>query len=221
MSISGQSPKGARTELYVRTVSGVAMIAVALACLWIGGWAFGLLVLLAAALMGTEWFRLTRSRSLLFRLAGVPYVLLPTWALFFARSQPEYGFGLTLWTLAIVWATDIGAYFAGRAIGGPKLAPALSPSKTWAGLIGGMVLAGLTAWGAAQAGGLPPLAAWLGAPLAVLAQAGDLFESGMKRRAGVKDSGAILPGHGGALDRLDGVVPVATVVGLLLWCGLL
>jgi phosphatidate cytidylyltransferase len=146
--------------------------------------------------------------------AGTIYVGLPILSLLLLRHQHE-GIVWTLWALALVWATDIGAYFAGRAIGGPKLAPRLSPSKTWAGLIGGVLLA--SAVGAAMHGfyGLP-LRMTLATPaLAVLAQAGDLFESRMKRRAGVKDSGTLIPGHGGVLDRLDGVVPVAPVAALL------
>lgn len=146
---------------------------------------------------------------------GIAYVGLPVLALLWIRAQ-DNGFALALWTLAIVWATDIGAYFAGRGIGGPKLAPRISPSKTWAGLAGGVVSAGLVGWALGEAAQLP-LRLMIAAPLlAVLAQGGDLYESWLKRRAGVKDSGNILPGHGGILDRLDGVVPVAPMAALLL-----
>lgn len=141
---------------------------------------------------------------------GLFYVALPAVGLVYLRDQ--HGIALTLWTLAVVWATDIGAYFAGRAIGGPKLAPALSPSKTWAGLIGGMAAAALVGGVLAQVAALPVRLLYLGAVMAVCAQAGDLFESWLKRRAGVKDSGTILPGHGGVMDRLDGIVPVATLM---------
>lgn len=146
--------------------------------------------------------------------AGAVYAGLPILALLLIRHQKE-GVIFTLWALALVWMCDIGAYFAGRAIGGAKLAPAISPNKTWAGLIGGVVLA--SAFGALMhvEFGLP----WrltLATPfLAVLAQGGDLFESWLKRRAGVKDSGTILPGHGGILDRLDGLIPVAPVAAFL------
>lgn len=152
------------------------------------------------------------------RLAlGVLYCGLPVIALMVCRRQTGFNEGVvfTLWALALVWATDIGAYFAGRTIGGPKLAPRVSPNKTWAGLIGGVVLAG--AFGAFMhaAYGLP-LRMTLATPfLAVLAQGGDLYESWLKRQAGVKDSGNILPGHGGIMDRLDGLVPVAPVAALL------
>ena len=145
---------------------------------------------------------------------GVVYCGLPVLALVVLRRE-EAGLVLALWTLALVWATDIGGYFAGRTIGGPKLAPRISPSKTWAGLIGGVALA--TALGAVLHvhAGLPFRLAAATPLLAALAQLGDLFESILKRRAGVKDSGHLLPGHGGILDRLDGLVPVAPVAALL------
>lgn len=145
---------------------------------------------------------------------GTVYVGLPILSLLLLRHQHE-GFVWTLWALALVWATDIGAYFTGRAIGGPRLAPRLSPSKTWAGLAGGVVLAGVL--GAALHGyaGLPWRMTLATPLLAVLAQGGDLYESSLKRHAGVKDSGRLLPGHGGVLDRLDGVVPVAPVAAFI------
>lgn len=202
------------SNLGARILSGVAMLLVAVGCLWAGGWAFGALVLVAALFMASEWLRLTRAMGGALQALGLPYIILPSIALVAIRAD---GFALALWTMAIVWGTDIGAYAAGRIIGGPKIAPAISPSKTWAGLAGGMIAAGIV--GALLAD--RELLRWLGPLLAVLAQAGDFFESWLKRRAGVKDSGAILPGHGGALDRLDGLVPVASVVGLLLWSGLL
>jgi phosphatidate cytidylyltransferase len=146
--------------------------------------------------------------------AGLLYAGVPTLSLMYLHDT-YHGFALTLWTLAIVWATDIGAYFSGRSIGGPKLAPVLSPNKTWAGLMGGMVAAILVGWLLAGALHLSPRLIGYAGFLAVAAQAGDLYESMMKRRAGVKDSGHILPGHGGAMDRLDGVVPVACLVALL------
>ena len=123
---------------------------------------------------------------------------------------------LVFWLMVVVWSTDIFAYFAGRGIGGPKLAPRISPNKTWAGLLGGMAGAMVVGalFGLAFEVGIPFLV--LGAPLALLAQVGDLYESSVKRRLGVKDSGAILPGHGGILDRVDGLLPVTVVVLLIL-----
>lgn len=153
--------------------------------------------------------------------AGLLYVALPAIALILLRQQPGQGLTIALWTLAIVWATDIGAYFAGRAIGGPKLAPKVSPNKTWAGLIGGMAAALLIGSGIASWAGLSWPYMIAGAPLAVAAQIGDLFESWLKRRSGVKDSGRLLPGHGGVLDRLDGLVPVAVLVAAGVAVGIL
>jgi len=141
---------------------------------------------------------------------GVAYIGLPCIALIWLRRNPdpESGLVVVLWLFAVVWATDVGAYVAGRLIGGPKLAPAISPNKTWAGLVGGMaaaVLVSLVAvvWG----GGRPPAALVVASTgLALVSQAGDLTESALKRRFGVKDAGQIIPGHGGALDRLDGML---------------
>lgn len=146
---------------------------------------------------------------------GMLYVGLPVLAILWLRER-DNGLTIALWTLAVVWATDIGAYFAGRTIGGAKLAPRISPNKTWAGLAGGMVAAVLFSFAMHGWGGLPFVFVIASPVLALIAQAGDLYESWLKRRAGVKDSGSILPGHGGVLDRLDGVVPVAPAVALVL-----
>jgi phosphatidate cytidylyltransferase len=127
---------------------------------------------------------------------------------------------LLIWVFLVTWSTDIGAYFAGRAFGRRKLAPSISPGKTVEGLYGGVIAAALIggAWAIWTGLGTPLL---LLAPLfALAAQAGDLFESRMKRRAGVKDSGSWLPGHGGVLDRLDGLVPVAVLTALAQLSGL-
>jgi phosphatidate cytidylyltransferase len=146
--------------------------------------------------------------------AGLLYAGLPAVALIWVRAQPQ-GLAATVFLLVCVWATDIVAFFAGRAIGGPKLAPRISPNKTWAGAIGGvvgaMIIAGvLAAWHFGPGnGGFVGIFAGLAGVLAALSVNGDLLESHLKRRAGVKDSGNILPGHGGVMDRLDGLVPVA------------
>ncbi len=145
---------------------------------------------------------------------GIPYVTAGIVGLAWLREHP--GLPLVLFCLLAVWATDIGAYAAGRSIGGPKLAPRISPKKTWAGLIGGMIAAAVFGLGVALAvDAQRPYLALLVAPvLAVVGQAGDLFESWVKRRYNVKDSSNLIPGHGGLLDRIDGLMVAAPVLAV-------
>lgn len=155
--------------------------------------------------------------------SGILYCGLPAVALLWLRGLPK-GLELTIAVLLLVWATDICAYFIGRAVGGPKFAPAVSPNKTWAGVAGGVTGAVVVSaiWVKLQPGYITamPVLLTVAAGMAVIAVLGDLFESWLKRRAGVKDSGTLLPGHGGVLDRLDGLVPVAVVfAGLVLLNG--
>ncbi|MGC4251233.1 MAG: phosphatidate cytidylyltransferase [Sphingobium sp.] len=169
-----------------------------------------------AFVAGAFFFVLLTARSLALAL-GVLYVSVPVMALLLLRGQQPDVLGLLLafWALSLVWATDIGAYFAGRAIGGPKLAPRVSPSKTWAGLAGGVLAALVVGFLLHRFAGLPIQLAAASGLLAVAAQLGDLLESWMKRRAGVKDSSNLLPGHGGVMDRLDGVVAAAPLAAAL------
>ncbi|RMD64404.1 MAG: phosphatidate cytidylyltransferase [Alphaproteobacteria bacterium] len=150
--------------------------------------------------------------------AGAVYLGTACMALLWLRADPLHGRAIVFWLLFVVWATDIGAYAAGRLIGGPRLAPSFSPKKTWAGLIGGAVAAaavGLVT--AAVLDGEPLSWAGLSAALALVGQVGDLFESALKRHFGAKDSGALIPGHGGVLDRIDGLLAVSLVVAGLTW----
>lgn len=148
---------------------------------------------------------------------GALYAGLPSVALVWLRADVAAGNAVIWWLLLVVWSTDIGAYAFGRLIGGPKLLPVISPKKTWAGLVGGMISAGIAALLVALAVGasvgLAVFAA--GAVVAVVAQVGDLFESWIKRRCNVKDSSNIIPGHGGVLDRVDGLLTAALVVAAL------
>jgi phosphatidate cytidylyltransferase len=148
---------------------------------------------------------------------GFLYIVLPAFCLVVLSWASSDTMGdLVFWTLVVTWATDIFAYFAGRAIGGPKLAPRISPNKTWAGLIGGMVGASFCGWAVAWYFELGTPFIWIGALMGIVAQMGDLYESWEKRRAGIKDSGSILPGHGGVLDRLDGLLAVVVAVMIIL-----
>ncbi|GAA0479779.1 phosphatidate cytidylyltransferase [Parasphingorhabdus litoris] len=165
-------------------------------------------------IFGAAMFIAVFDRS--YKLAlGILYAGLPALSILYLRGV-DNGLLIVFWTLALVWATDIGAYFSGRAIGGPKLAPTFSPNKTWAGLIGGVIVTGLFSFALHVYFQLPFRLVLLSLPLAVLAQMGDLFESQMKRSAGVKDSGTVFPGHGGVMDRLDGLIPVAPVVAIII-----
>lgn len=208
-------------ELATRTAVGIILILVALASALFGGTVFAVLVAMIATIMYLEWSRMVGHWGLSWRIYGFVYCLVPAVALLWIRERAEYegigqGFDLLIWVFLVVWSTDIGAYFVGRAIGGAKLAPSISPNKTIAGLVGGVVSATLLAGAWVYYVQLPAQLLWLAVPFAVAAQMGDLFESGLKRRAGAKDSGTWLPGHGGLLDRLDGLVPVAVLTAALM-----
>ena len=149
---------------------------------------------------------------------GAPYIGVAVIAMIWLRADPVAGFSNVLFLLLIVWASDIGAYVVGRLCGGRKLAPAISPGKTWSGAGGGLIAA-IAAAGIVAICLDPAASIWraglLGAILGVTAQVGDLFESGIKRYFGVKDSGQSIPGHGGLLDRLDAVLLAAPVAAML------
>ena len=202
------------SELAIRTISSIMMIAVALGAGAKGGNLFAVVVALAATAMYYEWTRLVRGWGAAWNVGGFIYALLPALALLWIRERDASGLFLLLWVFIVTWSTDIGAYFVGRAIGRRKLAPAISPGKTVAGFWGGVAVAALLGGAWVVLTELGPALFVLAPLLAMAAQAGDLFESWMKRRAGVKDSGAWLPGHGGVLDRLDGLVPVAVLTAL-------
>ncbi len=218
---------GGNSDLPVRTASAAAMLVVAGTALWLGGLAWAVFVGLVAFGAFYEWQKLAQRISatvigrVLWSLGGIVYFGMAAATLLFLRNAPDMGVPAVMLVVLPVIATDIGAYFAGRAIGGPKIAPSISPSKTWAGLVGGMLAAGAVLALAVHlsgdnnvAVGYLPLYFAAGALIAVIAQAGDFFESWMKRRAGVKDSGSLIPGHGGLFDRTDGLIAVLFVIGL-------
>jgi len=150
---------------------------------------------------------------------SLPYVACGGASMIWIRNSNENGFEVVILLLSIVVAMDIGAYAVGRTIGGPKLAPRISPGKTWSGLVGGAICAGCVGVIASNFLGMDSvvLFAAIGSILGVLAQCGDLVESALKRRYGAKDSGTIIPGHGGLLDRFDGFLTVFPAAGLILW----
>jgi phosphatidate cytidylyltransferase len=153
---------------------------------------------------------------------SLPYAAVIALAPVALRADTEMGLLAVIFLYAVVWSTDIAGYFVGRAVGGPKLMPSVSPKKTWSGAIGGLMAAVAVAVAAAHYGGLT---GWLyialvAVALSVVAQAGDLFESWLKRRFGAKDSSHLIPGHGGLMDRLDGFVAAAALAALIgLWRG--
>ena len=198
-------------ELAVRTVTGLLMIAVALVATALGGDVLAVLVALVATATFYEWRQISRGWGSGWAAGGFVYAVLPAISLLWIRERDAHGLDLLLWVFIVTWSTDIGAYFVGRAIGKKKLAPSISPGKTVAGLYGGVAIATVLGLGWVLLRGLGHPLIVLAPFFAAAAQGGDLFESWMKRRAGVKDSGHWLPGHGGVLDRLDGLVPVAVL----------
>ncbi len=220
--VAGIGPR----QAYV-AVSGVSLLA-AVAAVLLAEKQFALPILLAGALATATFARPAGWSAAGMCCAGV--VCLP---IILLRGEDWLGLCAVLYLYAVVWGTDIGAYFTGRALGGPKLAPRLSPNKTWSGAIGGAVIGTAAGCGLLAATGLyivPPLVA-LGAFISIASQAGDLAESAFKRAFGVKDTSRLIPGHGGVLDRVDGFMvaallacligfahsPSSPAAGLLLW----
>jgi len=205
--------------LSTRVVSALTLGLIAAFCLWRGGFAFMVFVMLAALVMKKEWDGLIAAASITARAFGYAYVILPCAMLLWLRAVPDTGLSATVALVLMISATDIGAYFVGKRFGRHKLAPTISPGKTWEGLGGGMAACIVTALLLSTS--IPVAHGFIGRVLlgvciAALSQAGDLFESHMKRRAGVKDSGTLLPGHGGLLDRLDGYMFTTPVYAFLI-----
>jgi phosphatidate cytidylyltransferase len=233
-----------KSDLGVRTLSAIVMVAAAGTALWIGGYYWMVFVALVSIICLGEGLRLIfkATPSVLIRVLGsislFIYVFLPSYLLVSYRHSwlhdtsahiPSImGFLWVLFPLGSVVFTDIGAYFFGRSIGGPKIAPNISPSKTWAGLFGGMAAASiwgiiwLQLWGNTTGYLFENLplslvkVACICSSMAVAAQIGDFFESGLKRKAAVKDSSNLIPGHGGVFDRVDGLLPLVLIFEIFL-----
>lgn len=228
--------QAAKSDLPVRAASAVVMVALAGLALALGGTVWAVFVALIATGVYYEWAQLARgfapspAARTGWMVLGFLYIAVAAFTLLKLRIGP-FGIARTLLLVGTVIGVDVGAYFAGRTFGGPKIAPTISPSKTWSGLIGGMLgaTAVLTAYlywflcydpafGHCELRSLSMAlskALLGGIAVAVIAQAGDFFESWMKRRAGVKDSGRLIPGHGGLFDRTDGLLAVSFVLGLV------
>jgi phosphatidate cytidylyltransferase len=202
-----------------RSVLGAGGAALALAvALAVTGHLLAAVIVLAMGAMGAAALALGERR--IWVAGGVPYAGALALAPIVLRSDNEDGFLAVVVLFVIVWTTDVGAYFVGRAVGGPKLMPQVSPNKTWAGALGGVGAAVIVAVAVAKAVALTNLfaIAMLAVVLSVCAQGGDLFESVLKRRFGAKDSSRLIPGHGGLMDRLDGFVTAsvaAVLIGLV------
>jgi phosphatidate cytidylyltransferase len=227
--VTGSDPAtSGPSNLALRIASSAVMAPATIFVAWLGGWPFVLFWTLAACVVLWEWTMLargaapppTQTRFAGWMLAGLIYagiLLLGPVAL---RRDPEFGFTAILFLFAVVWITDIAAYFTGRALGGPKLWPAVSPKKTWSGAIGGVlgaVVAGLAVV-KLMGLGIAPMLVIVAAGLSIVSQGGDLLESSIKRHFGAKDASQLIPGHGGLMDRLDGfltAVLAAVMVGLL------
>jgi phosphatidate cytidylyltransferase len=207
------------SELKARILSGIAMAGAALVCAWLGGIFLFMFWLIAAVAVLAEWWKLTGA-SVGWKFPGLLYAATVLAAPVVLRMDSEMGLAALLWLFSVVWVSDVMAYVCGRLIGGPKLWPRLSPNKTWAGFIGGTAFSVAAATGVAEFFGAPALipVAIVSLIAAVVSQGGDLFESSLKRRFGVKDSGRLIPGHGGVMDRLDGFVLAggfALILGLV------
>lgn len=207
--ISGNLTK----RIFTGVIAGVATLTLTFHSVY----TFLALLALITLLAAREWLHIGKhiytgnlKARRLFALGFIPYFAPALIALGWLRFLPQDSAILVCIVLALVWTTDIAAYATGRTFGGPKLAPAISPNKTWAGLIGAILATTAVAFMIASHLAYPlPSPYLLGIGIAVIAQSGDFFESWLKRKASLKDSGTLLPGHGGILDRIDGLITAA------------
>lgn len=218
-----QASAPARSNLVLRIMSSLVLAPLALVAAWLGGLVFVVFWVVAASIVLWEWSRLVLQTKLRgfaridWLAGGVAYAALLLFAPIILRRDGALGFAAIAFLFAVVWATDIAAYFAGRALGGPKLWSAVSPKKTWSGAIGGTlggIAAGLLTMKLLGLSVAPMLVLVAGF-LSAVAQAGDLLESAVKRHFGAKDAGSIIPGHGGVMDRLDGFLTAAAAAAMV------
>ncbi len=210
------------TDLKTRLISGVLMALIAFLCIYFGS-IFMLALIAVFCYVGLkEWMDLPKSRnystdtSRKWLVYGLLYVAWACVSVLLIRYSDQYGYAATIWLITIVIGTDTGAYFAGRFIGGPKVAPSISPAKTWSGVVGGVVGAVILSsfFLSFTIIDVNTSIVKLVIVFSLISQCGDFFESFIKRRFEVKDTGSFLPGHGGALDRMDGQIFVLTAAGI-------
>lgn len=206
-------------DLQQRFFWGILLAVIAVFIIYFSPALFTTMVVMLVIMMAFEWCDITASapkdEKIKWQAGGLAYIGIPTLATLWLRSG-ENGADVIMWMFAVIWMTDTAAYFVGKSLGGPKLAPKVSPKKTWSGLIGGVLgsmLVGLIS--SLMFEGSASFFMWFSGFLAVLAQMGDLVESKVKRNFGVKDSGNLIPGHGGVLDRLDGLTLVAPMIMIM------
>ena len=200
-----------------RIISSLVMIPIALFAIFVSQKLFIFLVIVVAVLMAFEWSEMSRKMpdKKKWRLIGFLYISIP---LYCAVSIRILDNEILFWMFAIIWATDIFAFFAGKSLGGAKIAPTISPNKTWSGLIGGVLASlGIGAISAIIFPGSIIFFLIISVLISIVEQISDLVESKFKRIFGVKDSGDIIPGHGGVLDRLDGMILVAPFVWVVIY----
>ncbi|HEV2678495.1 MAG TPA: phosphatidate cytidylyltransferase [Aliidongia sp.] len=206
----GRSPQ-LMDGLMLAAIAAASVLAGAYVAIWLGLLVGALGILLQHRLAGD------RNGAPIWTAVGLAWIIAPCIGFVWLRDDPAHGAATVFWLLAVVWAIDTAAYVAGKTIGGPKLAPRISPKKTWAGLIGGVVAAIVVGVVAGLIVGSDRV--WsiglLSGALAIVEQIGDMAESYAKRRFGKKDSGNLIPGHGGLLDRLDGMLAVVLAVVIL------
>lgn len=197
-----------------RILSALLIVTIVLGSIYLGQGAFLTLTLAIAVLMGFEWSDITKNK---WKGLGLIYILMPTYALTSLISQVQ-GAVIVTWLFITIWISDTAAFFIGSIVGGPKLLPSVSPKKTWAGLVGALL--GTLLWGVVFSvylgNNYSKQLITLTVITAILAQIGDLFESLIKRKCGVKDSSKMIPGHGGILDRMDGLTFAAPVAAIVL-----
>ncbi|MDH5772588.1 MAG: phosphatidate cytidylyltransferase [Rhodospirillaceae bacterium] len=209
-----------KNTIILRIISAIVLAPAVLWVVFVGGVAFEIMVALAAMVLVYEWTKMV-GRNFWWLVLGGVYISAAIFAIWWLREGNESGLFYFVWILVVVWATDIGGYVFGMTIGGPKLAPSISPNKTWSGFIGGISLATIGGYSVvmyfsdqAQISNIAPVIA-LGVGMSIVSQLGDLFESKIKRRFGVKDSGNAIPGHGGLFDRVDGLMAASIAMALL------